>query len=448
MTDTGIQRTSAATTKTPHPPTPRQPDEPVFDRRRSWTVLGLIVVFMLINFADKAVLGFAAIPLMDELNMSESTYGLVASAFYLLFNLTGLLVGLISTRMSSRMILFSLAVGWALAPIPVLLVAAVPTLVVSRMLLGAAEGPASPMSMHALYKWFPEGKRALPTALQIAGGSIGLLLAAPVLAFIITNYGLRAAFIALSVVAMVWSVLWLRFGQDGPFTADPAASADGDPTRPRLPYRTLLGNGTVLGGLACSFGAYWSMAIAVAWVPAYLESQVDMTPGGAASVISGKAALSLVLVLTVVPLTGVMIRRGVSSRWMRGVVQGTAVTVAGICMLAFPFVDSTPLCIALAVIAFGAPTLAYPLGYLTMAEIMPAHQRGAIFGITLAVSTLPGVIAPFLTGKIIGWSDSVHAGYQNAFLTAAVVMVIGGLVAIVTVDPPRDAHRLAASSPK
>ncbi len=40
--------------------------------------------------------------LMEELDLSNSTYGLISSSFFFLFSISGLLVGFLSTRISSR----------------------------------------------------------------------------------------------------------------------------------------------------------------------------------------------------------------------------------------------------------------------------------------------------------------------------------------------------------
>ncbi|MER6984421.1 MFS transporter, partial [Streptomyces carpinensis] len=155
------------------------PPDPRTGRRRAWAVAALIVAFMLVNYADKSVLGLAAVPIMNELHISNSTYGLISSSFALLFSVSGLVVGFVSARASCRVLLFVMAGVWAVAQLPVLLVASVPALVAGRVLLGAAEGPAASMSMHALYKWFPEDRRGLPSALQISGAALGTLIAAP-----------------------------------------------------------------------------------------------------------------------------------------------------------------------------------------------------------------------------------------------------------------------------
>ncbi len=94
--------------------------------RRAWLITALIVAFMVVNYADKSVLGLAAVPIMDELGLSNSTYGLISSSFFFLFSLSGLVVGFFSARISSRALLCALTLLWAVAQLPVLVVAAVP----------------------------------------------------------------------------------------------------------------------------------------------------------------------------------------------------------------------------------------------------------------------------------------------------------------------------------
>ncbi|MGW6054787.1 MFS transporter [Streptomyces sp. NPDC055189] len=419
---------------------------PAFDRRRAWLITAMIVAFMLINYADKSVLGLAAVPIMDELDISNSTYGMISSSFSILFSLSGLVVGFVSSRISSRALLFTMSLLWAVAQLPVLIVAAVPTLIAGRVLLGAAEGPAASMSMHALYKWFPFDRRGLPSALQISGAALGTLIAAPVVTWLITAFGWRSAFAALAAVSLMWSLIWWRVGHDGPYgQARPASSGASGPQQsrePRLPYRKLLLNGTVIGSIASAFGASWALAISHAWLPAYFRTQLDMTPGGAATVISGISAFSFVLLLAVSPFADALRRRGVSSRWANGAPQGIAVLVAGLAMASFSFVgDGWPQVLLIAV-AFGGNAIVFPLHYMTTAAVVPTQQRGALFGIVAATGTLPGLIAPYLTGHLLDTADSQSAGYTGSFLLSAAVMLLSGLTALLCIRPERDALRL------
>ncbi|NDZ69837.1 MFS transporter [Streptomyces sp. SID10362] len=480
----------------PREPAATAPPRPVFDRRRAWLITALIVAFMLINYADKSVLGLAAVPIMDELGISNSTYGMISSSFALLFSLSGLIVGFVSARVSSRVLLFTMAVVWAVAQLPVLIVASVPALVAGRVLLGAAEGPAASMSMHALYKWFPANLRGLPSALQISGAALGTLFAAPVVTWLITGFGWRSAFLVLAVTSVVWSLVWWRVGHDGPYGEDRVPGAhddtsrdcdrdrdrngdgdgdrdgdgggnpdrDGAPDRDgdrgreraltpasapreRLPYRRLLLNGTVLGSIAGAFGASWALALSHAWLPVYLRTQLDLTPGAAAGLISAISGFSLVLLLSVPPLVDRLRRRGRSARWSTGAPQGIAVVLAAVAMATFPFVDGTAPHLVLLALAFGGHAIVFPLHYMTASAVVPPRQRGAVFGVVAATGTLPGLVAPYLTGRLLDSADSAGTGYTHAFLLSAAVMLVCGLLALAAIRPERDARRLGPAVP-
>ena len=62
------------------------------------------------------------------------------------------------------------------------------TVIACRVTLGAAEGPAYPVALHSLYKWFPDRLRVLPTALVAQGAGIGLALTLPALNGLVVRY--------------------------------------------------------------------------------------------------------------------------------------------------------------------------------------------------------------------------------------------------------------------
>lgn len=409
------------------------------DRRKAWLITAMIVAFMVVNYADKSVLGLAAVPIMEELGLSNSTYGLVSSSFFFLFSVSGLLVGFLSTRISSRVLLFVMTVLWAVAQLPVLVVATVPALMAGRILLDAAEGPAASMSMHALYKWFPPERRALPSALQIGGAALGTLIAAPLVTWLIDGFGWRSAYAVLAVVSACWALLWWRVGRDGPYDHQHTTTGS---SGLRLPYRRILLTGTVLGSIASAFGAAWALSLSHAWLPAYLRTQLDMSAAASATAISIMSGFGLVLLLAISPFVDALKSRGVSSRWSSGAAQGIAVGVAGCAMTAFPFVDASGPRLVLITLAFGGTAIAIPLHYMTTAEVVPPAQRGAVFGVVAGIGTLPGLVAPFLTGHLIDTADTPDAGYTTAFLVSGVVMLAAGASALTAIRPERDARLL------
>ncbi|MDT2006874.1 MFS transporter [Rhodococcus opacus] len=192
-------------------------------------------MFMLINFADKAVLGLAAGPIMEHIGLTSSQYGLIASGFFLLFSVAAIVGGVVSDRVPSKWLLVGMAVVWSIAQLPMLApLGAYGFWVVlgSRVLLGAAEGPAYPVANHAAHKWFPDRERDLVSGILTIGAPLGVVLAAPGLTWIISTFGWRAAFVTMSVFGLIWVAVWIRFGKDSParswkLRGQDATAADG-----------------------------------------------------------------------------------------------------------------------------------------------------------------------------------------------------------------------------
>ena len=117
------------------------------------------------------------------------------------------------------MFLLVLCLIWSLSVMPVVVFATLPALWVSRLALGAGEGPLAPVLMHAVYKWFPSKKGATPAAVASSGVTLGIVAFAPVLAWVIAQHGWRTAFVVLAVVGVLWCAAWMVLGKEGPYTS-------------------------------------------------------------------------------------------------------------------------------------------------------------------------------------------------------------------------------------
>src|SRR3982074_3097037 len=201
----------------------------------AWKITFLLFLFMLVNFADKVVVGAPGAPNMDELKLQPEQFGLLGSSFFFLFSIAAIIVGFIVNRVATRWVLLAMAVVWALAQFPMVGTVSFTTLVICRIILGAGEGPAFAVATHAVYKWFPDEKRALPTAILSQGSAFGVILAVPALNWIIVHHSWHYAFGALGVVGLMWVAAWLLLGKEGPLTQTAAMAA----AETRFPYFAL-----------------------------------------------------------------------------------------------------------------------------------------------------------------------------------------------------------------
>lgn len=415
----------------------------------AWVVTGMVTIFMMINFADKAVLGLAAADIRRDLGLSATQYGTIASAFFLLFSLSALAVGYLADKFSAKWVLFVLSLVWGLAMLPVLGPAGFGILLVSRVVLGAAEGPAFGIAHHAMQKWFDDAGRSLPASIVTLGTNVGVIISAPILAWLIAAHGWRAAFAALAILSFVWCAAWLVIGREGPIgTAKPEQVGDaGTATSPldrvHLPLWRILATRSWLGCALGAFAGYWSVALLVAWLPPYLETGLGYSPTATGTLTTLPWAVGGVMLLLQGYVTQMLMRRGVSSRWARGILGGAMMLAAGVFTLLFAYRSAGVLTIALISLGFGLFGAFFAIATTICGEIAPTRQRGAVLGAFVAIYSLSGIAAPYIAGLLVGEAGNVPvSGYRTVFVMSGIILLVGGLLAVLLIHPERDAARL------
>lgn len=413
----------------------------------AWLTVGLLFFFMLINFADKAVIGIAAVPLMAELGLSPRQFGLLGSSFYLLFSLSAIVTGFIVNRVQARWALLVMALIWALTQFPMIGGVGFAAIAASRIALGAAEGPAYPAALHLTYKWFPNELRALPTAIVAQGAGVGIMVALPALNWVIVHYSWHWAFGVLGVVGLVWSAAWLAFGREGPLAAG-AGSQRAAAIQQRVAYRQLLLSPTVIACWCASFGAQWGLSLALSWLGAFFIKGLGLSQASIGLLGALPAGLSVVWVLGAGWGSQRLLTRGVSSRVARGLLGGACVALGGAAMAMIPYAPGVAVKIALTTIGVAVPSAIYVIAQTVIGEIVPVAQRGALLAIGTAVGTSAGLLAPYVMGSVIQSATTPLAGFNTGFLICGLIMLTGGLIGIALIHPEREASRWQGGIPQ
>jgi MFS transporter, ACS family, D-galactonate transporter len=417
--------------------------------RAGWLIVGLLFLFMLVNFADKAVIGIAAVPLMTDLRLSPRQFGLLGSSFFLLFSLSAIVTGFIVNRVPTRWALLVMGVIWALTQFPMIGSAAFATVMASRIVLGAAEGPAYPVSLHATYKWFPNELRAVPTAIITDGAGVGIMVALPALNWVIVRYSWHWAFGVLGVLGLAWSVAWLALGREGPLVQTPAPGAGARAPAPqRIPYRRLLLSPTIVACWCASFGAQWGLTQALTWQGAFLIKGLGLSQGSIGLLGALPAGLSVILIMAAGWGSQRLLVRGVPSRVARGILGGACVAFGGAAMAVMPYAPGVAAKIALTTIGVAVPSAIYVIGATVVGEITPVIQRGALLAIGTAISTSAGLLAPYVMGSVVERATTPLAGFNTGFTICGIIMLAGGVIGMALIRPERERGRWPGEMPE
>ncbi|EKU49714.1 MFS transporter [Brevibacterium casei] len=419
-------------------------------RRKAWSLTALLVVLYVVNYGDKAAFGIIAQALKDELGISAAQIGLVGSLFFFAFTIGGFFAGALNRWMSLRTVLLVLALVWAAAMLPLVVSATFAVLVVSRMLLGIAEGPSSALIHTAAYSWHPTERRGFPGALLASAASVAKIVLAPLLAYLSVAYGWRSALITMAVIGIVWCVFWLRLWEVGPYIPAKAtgpAKASG-PTKkarpdtgadePRVPWSRILLTRTFLTGVPLVASIYALVTVVLTWLPSYFEVGLGFSRLEAGSMLAIPSVVGLISLIGGTLLSDFLLARGWSSRFVRIVGPSLLVIVGGGILFLLPSIENPAAAVAIVSIGYGVGVVVLPLSNAAVSEICPPEQTAGTLGIFLALMAIGGLIGPYVTGLIVDAAASPGDGYATAFQVLGVAAALSALLTLIFADPERD----------
>jgi MFS family permease len=442
---------------------PGEPAEvrgPVPGARRA---LVLLAVFSIVSFGDKAVLGLAGPRMIEDLGLTNAQFGLIGSSFYLLFSISAFVTGLLNGRLQATWLLAGMAVVWSAAQLPVLLPAAgLTVLVATRVLLGAGEGPGLPMANHVAFTWFRPEQRTTASGVISMGGALGVIIGGPLLAGVIAAFGWRWAFGLLGVVGLVWVAVWLAVGGEGPYAVDEDDGDTGDtgdtgrdggpgepgvfgtpggPVAKPLPLRRIVARPTFLLCVVAGFAAQWTLGLATAWLPTFLEHEAGYSTAEVGFLVAVPSLVAIAAVLGVVGGQRRLRAREVSRRGTYRLLGLLASLPPGLLLIGITSgVEGVPLLLCIAV-AFGSGVAVGPLVAAALADVVPVASRGLTLCVAMALTSLGAVASPWVTGRLLDLAATEAAGFDVAFRLNGALVLAGGLL-LLLVDPDRDNARL------
>jgi len=190
-----------------------------------WRIFVILAMASFVAYVLRSDISIAAPVMMLELGLTELEWGWVIAAFttsYAIFQFPG---GIFGDKVGPRMALAVIASLWSIAmlltvlvPGPAVVSGAVMlgALMAARFLVGVVQAPIFPVTNTAISRWFPVGGWALPTGLTSTGLTLGFAAAAPVMAWLIAEFGWRTAFTVVAPLGFVVSALWWWYARDNP----------------------------------------------------------------------------------------------------------------------------------------------------------------------------------------------------------------------------------------
>src|SRR5262245_16226401 len=149
-------------------------------RRVTLRLLPFLMVCYFVSFVDRVNLGFAALQMVRDLQLSATVFGLGGGVFFLSYFLFEVPSNLVLARVGARLWIARIMISWGVLAIAMALVTGPRSLYAMRFLLGAAEAGFFPGVMLYLTYWFPSEYRARIIALFTVAIPVSGFLGSPI----------------------------------------------------------------------------------------------------------------------------------------------------------------------------------------------------------------------------------------------------------------------------
>ncbi|ANS28765.1 MFS transporter [Rhodococcus opacus] len=415
--------------------------------RRAWGIVVLLFLFFTLNFADKAAIGLASHQIRDDLGITAGQYGLLSSAFFWLFAVGAVTLTAVLRKISYTWGAGLLMVTWIVSMLPLTGQTSFGVLLACRIALGFFEGPAHALCQSIVADRFAPDKRATAGALVNAGSSVGPLVAAPVLTWVILTWSWHAAFAVLVALGVLWVIGWFWYTEKLPFKRTEAAvegvaKIDDPNGHIVVPFRRLLMLQSFWGLVLLSFAGYLISSLKVAWLPAYMNEGLGYSASTVGTLVTLPYIVAVAVLLSAGLLSGRLLRKGCSSRVARGYLTGVYLLVGGISMVIFSQLAAGPVQLAFVIAAFAVNSVAFSVAFAGASDFLPARQRVAFFGCIIAAYSVAGIVAPYALGLIVEHAPSAAQGYSTGFMFVGTTVCVLGVVGGVMLNPERAKARL------
>ncbi|PQA87648.1 spinster family MFS transporter [Hyphococcus luteus] len=238
----------------------------------------LLTLIYAINTVDRNLLGLLIPLIKGDLNLSDTTIGLLSGFAFAAFYATAALpIASLADRWNRRNIIAAGLAFWSVMTLCHGLVRNAWQLALTRFLLGAGEASSVAPSNSIIADLFNSEQRPAALGFLAASTSIGVLIAFPVLGFVSEEYGWRVSFIAAGAPGIALALILFLTVREPKRIADASHSGSTSPVALGEALTRLASKPAYVFAVAAGTLISLNMAVMHTWVPTFLSRVHDLS---------------------------------------------------------------------------------------------------------------------------------------------------------------------------
>jgi MFS family permease len=402
--------------------------------RRGW-IYALTLALVTINYMDRSALGVVAQAVRGEFGLSPVQMGYLFSSFLWTYTLCILPIGIMLDRFTARNINSSGIALWSLAMAATAAVWSFASLLVVRMVMGAAEATSIPSCGRIVREWMPAQERGVANAVWSAGSFLGPAIGALVVAAITSAWGWRAAFIILGALGFIWlacNLIWFGRPEEVKWLTDDerrkivSERSSGMPDEIGMHGNAgvvleLLKSPSMWGAMIAQAAGIYTLYLLLFWLPSYLQDTKHLTIMKTGIYTAVPWAIAVPVSILLGMLSDRLLKSDTLLAGGRRIMVMFCFLLAAVVALV-PFTDDTMLILTLFALSLSGINASISLNLSLVTDLVHrARDVGKAIGLTILAGNLCGLLAPIITGYVVAGLGS----YDWALWIAGILLIIG-----------------------
>jgi ACS family hexuronate transporter-like MFS transporter len=246
--------------------------------RRRWVILALLLCATLLNYFDRQIVSILKPLLKKEFEIDDRGYATLLNAFTFCYAFGYPIAGWVVDRISAGRAMFLSMIAWSSASLGAGLTSALGPFTFFRALLGLTEPMTFPSQLRIATAWFPPSIRSTAYSICGSGGTLGALIAPPIVAWLTLTLGWRSAFVVPAVLGLMLAAVWrLIYREPPPEVSKLAVGTEKIETIARFSWPQLWSRRTLWGVVLCRFVCDPVWYFCLFWMPGFLQERSGLT---------------------------------------------------------------------------------------------------------------------------------------------------------------------------
>ncbi|XP_042908491.1 sialin-like [Parasteatoda tepidariorum] len=381
-----------------------------------------------------------------EFDWNSDLQGQVVGAYFYGYLLSQIPGGMIAEKYSAKRVYGLGVLGCAIATLltPIAARLNVWTFIFARVAVGFSGGIAYPAMNVLVSRWAPKMERSRISTTMYAGGLLGTLITNASTGILSEGTflgGWPSIFYICGTLGCCWFLFWAVLVYDTPdvhpriskeelaYIQDNLDKSSSDDAK--IPWKSIWTLMPFWALVVAYFGHDWTFYNSLTMMPTYLSNVLhfNLKDNG---ILSGLPFLMMCIFALPASVLADFLRAGgyLQITTIRKLITGIGLFGPGLCAVAIALIGCRPIIIIILLsLSFGLNGFIYS-GFIVNNVDMSPRFAGTVFGITNAISTLPGFLAPAFDGYVLKSGQTLR-NWGFVFLSSATLYFITGIFYIL-----------------